>query len=333
MYEPGFLATRIQWLRFVLRRLDAGQLFVSLGLLPLENELASRAVAAFAWAAQRRHGPLRVDEIFDERVAARFPPGTISSDLWRSELFTAAQQVVKITTVREPYRREILDETRDLLESDLARMEAIVRRGGTFYLTPEGHYTVNGRMLPMRGVIERLAPLATIYLAGVSYDPFVSRRLPMLYRIVRFDGAGIEPMRKTLAAVRPVTASQLLGTWLHSQTDRFTLGQAVSAVETALAALPPSLFVDPELRRNAKTMIRRALPLMQRWNILQRDGEHYALAPERRHPQFPFVGDIIAYQASFLAETIENVAYAPAPQSANVRIGRGEIAATSDQRL
>ena len=39
MYEPGFFADRLPWLRFLLRRVNAGQLFMALGMLPLENEL------------------------------------------------------------------------------------------------------------------------------------------------------------------------------------------------------------------------------------------------------------------------------------------------------
>jgi len=54
-------------------------------------------------------------------------------------------------------------------------------------------------------------------------------------------------------------------------------------------------------------MVRSALPLMVGWNILQRDGNRYRLAAIRRHPQFPFVEDIIAYQARFLEETFANV--------------------------
>ncbi|MGA8385382.1 MAG: MFS transporter, partial [Candidatus Cybelea sp.] len=184
MYEPGFFADRLPWLRFALRGVNAGPLFMTLGLLPLENELGARALAAFAWAVHRRHGPLSIGEIFDDSVASRFPPETKSGDLWRSEFFDRARAVVKVSTVREPYRREILDETRDNLEKDLALLEDVVRRGGTFYLTPEGHYSYDGRLRPMRGAVHRLAPLATIYLVGVSYDPFVSRRLSMLYRVV-----------------------------------------------------------------------------------------------------------------------------------------------------
>ena len=315
MYEPGFLADRLPWLGFLLRRVNAGALFMSLGMLPLENELGSRALAAFAWAVQRRHGVLALTEIFEERIAKRFPSGTKSSDLWRPQFFAQARAVVKVSTVREPYRREILDETRADVDRDLARLENVVRRGGTFYLTPEGHYTYDGRMRPMRGAVERLGALATIYLYGVSYDPFVATRLSMLYRVVRLP-EGAEPwmtrMRKTLAAIRPVTTSQLLGTWLDAQSGSFALDEAASAVKMKMQALPAELFVDPELRRNPYAMVRAALPLMVKWQILERDGDRYRVATQRRHPQFPFVEDVLAYQARFLEETLENAAYASA---------------------
>lgn len=333
MYEPGFLATRIHWLRFLLRGINAGQLFVALGMLPLENELGARFISAFAWAVQRRHGAMLLSDIFEDRVAAKFPPETKSSDLWRRDLFPAAHEVVKLTAVREPYRREILEETRAYLDGDLARMENTLRRGATFYLTPEGHYTTDGRMLAMRGVIERLAPLATIYIAGVSYDPFAARRLSMLYRVVRFDGNDLETMRKTLAAIRPVTMSQLLGAWLQERSTPFTEQIALEAVTEKLAALPPSLFVDPELERSARRLVSAALPLMVAWKILLSEGDGYRLANVRRHPQFPFVNDIIAYQANFLAETVENAGYAPSPAAPRVRIRRGEIARTPDRPL
>ena len=265
MYEPGFFADRLPWLGFAMRRVNPGKLFMALGMLPLENELGARALAAFAYAVQQRHGPLLIGEIFDEDVASRFPPGTKSSDLWRREFFERARAVVKISTVREPYRREILDETRANVEKDLARMEDVTRRGGTFYLTPEGKYSIDGRIRTMKGVVERLAPLATIYLAGVSYDPFVSKRLSMLYRLVRLGDA---PMIPTLAAIRPVVTSQLLGAWLHERDGAFTEDEACRAVRKMLTLLPPQLFVDPELARDPNRLVRAALPLMVEWRIL-----------------------------------------------------------------
>jgi hypothetical protein len=90
----------------------------------------------------------------------------------------------------------------------------------------------------------------------------------------------------------------------------FTPDEAVRAVETALAELPTLIFIDPELQRNPGAMVRAALPLMVGWKILEREGERYRLSQQRRHPQFPFVEDIVAYQSRFLAETLENAGYA-----------------------
>jgi MFS family permease len=315
MYAPGFMATRLPWLRFVLRRINAGPLFIALGMLPIENELSSREIGPIAWAVERRHGPLLMSDLFDERIAALFPAGATTSDLWRRDCFAQSRTYVKVATLREPYRREILDETRANIEQDLGLMEDVVRRGGTFYLTPEGKYSIDGRIGSMRGAVERLAPLATIYLAGVSYDPFVSRRLSMLYRVVCFGplrADGMASLTRTLAAVRPVVTSQLLAAWLASHDVPFTADEACAAVAQALTTLPAALFVDPELRRDPGGMVRAALPLMAAWKILEREGGRYRVGSQRRHPQFPFVDDIVAFQANFLAETLANAEHAKA---------------------
>lgn len=308
MYEPGFLALRLPWMRAVLRRYNSAALFVSLGMLPLENQLASREISALAWSLQQIHGPLAISDIFDQRVAAQFPAGTQTSDLLRADLFDAARAVVKIGSLREPYRRESLEETRRLIESDLTRMEDVVRRGATFYLTPEGRYSTDGRIGSMRGAVDRLAPLATVYLAGVSYDPFVAERLSMLYRVVRLDDRAL--LTQTLAAIRPVVTSQLLGSWLDGRSGAFTSDEALAAVQERLHALPTELFVDPELQRDPRRLVRAALPLMLKWNILESSAGGYRLAALRRHPQFPMVADIVAYNARHLEETVANAAYA-----------------------
>lgn len=324
MFEPGFLATRLPFLRSVLRVYNAQALFGALGMLPLENELGSRPISALAWSLQRKHDPQQLDAIFDEATAAQFPPGTKTNDLLRSENFAKSHKVVKMSALREPYRREILDETRNFIEKDLGRMEDVMRRGGTFYMSPEGRYSTDGRMGPIKGVYDRLAPWAkTIYLVGVSYDPFVAKRFSMLYRVAILTDK--EQIKETLAAVRPVVASQLLGAWLNERSRSFTAEDACAAVDACLRALPPSLFVDPELRANPHRLVRAALPLMVEWGILlchpersESQGDErsrratitYSLADVRRHPQFPFVEDIVAYQARFLEETVENARYA-----------------------
>lgn len=311
MYEPGFLAVRLPWLSRVLRPFNFGPLFIVLGMLPLENQLASRELFSLAWSLQQRHGPLSLSDAFDERVAAAFPPGTKTSQLLEPQFFGEARRVVKITAVREPYRKEILDATRASIEADFARMEDVVKRGATFYLTPEGRYSLDGRIGPMRGAVDRLAPLATVYVVGVSYDPFVAARLSMLFRYARLrDRAALT---QTLAATRPVVTTQLLSAWLEHRSDAFTERDAVAGVAERLAALPPTLFVDPELRRDPGRLVRAALPPMAGWRILERVSGAYRLGTQRQHPQFPMVDDIVAYHARFLEETVANAAYAPPP--------------------
>jgi hypothetical protein len=299
----------LPWLSFALRPFNFGQLFRTLGMLPLENELSSREVSALAWSAQQRHGALPLSDIFDPVVAGLFPPGTKTSDLTRRDLLLPSRKIVKVATLHEPYRREVLDETRAFIESDLAAMEDIVRRGATFYLTPEGRYSTDGRIGPMRGAIDRLAPLAHMYIVGVSYDPFVSSRLSMLFRVARFDDRKLLP--KALAALRPVVASQLIAQSLREFAGTFTEEQLLASVRERLARLPSGLFVDPELRGNPDRLVRAALPLMVRWHILERDGSLYRVSDTRRHPQFPLVDDIVAFNARMLDETIENALWAP----------------------
>jgi hypothetical protein len=53
-----------------------------------------------------------------------------------------------------------------------------------------------------------------------------------------------------------------------------------------------------------------ALRYMTELGILVRAGDRYRLAATRRHPQFPLVDDIVAYQARFLEETLANAGYA-----------------------
>lgn len=304
MYEPGFLAIRLH--APFLRGYDASALFRAIGLLPIENELGSRTIGGLAWSAGRRHGCLALSEIFDERVAAEFAPETTTADLWSPQNFAKSQRYVRLTSLREPYRREELDATRSTLEEDIARMVGVVEAGGTFFITPEGHYTTTGALLPMHGLLDRLAPVSQIYLAGVSYDVFVGRRLSMLYHIVRLDDRAL--LRDTLAAIRPVTVSQLLASWLNGREGPIDDDAAIAAVERRLAELPRELFVDPELRRSPRAMARKALAGVRR------------LGGGKLHPQFPAVTDMIAYQATFLRETIAGLeALAASGASLDVR--------------
>jgi MFS family permease len=308
MYEPGFLAMRIPWLWRVFYSTNLGWLFEGLGLMPIENELQSRSIARWAWAVERNHGPLPLDEIFKAPVVEQhLLTGMTTRDLFRAENFKRSQKTyVRLSDLLPPYRKEAFDDMRAGVDRDLARIEEAMLRGATFYVTPEGDYPVDGAMLPFRGIWDRLAPHAqTVLLTAISYDPFVGRRLSQLYRIIPLRSK--DRVVAELKAARPVTTSALLAEWLNGRTARFTGAEAACAVERRLRTLPPGLFVDPELSANPRAAVQDALRNLRRYGIVAADDGAFVLADVRKHPHFPNTPDIIAFQARFFSETLQGL--------------------------
>jgi hypothetical protein len=302
MWEPGFFAQRIPWLRPIFRTTNLGWFFAALGLQPIENELHSRPFVSVAYTLTQLHGDLPAAQVFSERALARIPNVASVSDLLAPVSFDAARGVVSLSELNEPYRAELLTHTRTQLEADIANFEELVRRGGTVFLTPEGFYTTDGKMLRFRGILSRLAPMARIYAVGISYDPFVEGRFTLLYRVREAD-PGI-PLETSIKRTRPVTVSALLATFLRNCKTAFSEDEAIAAVRTHLEQLPEHLFVEPRLARDPARMTRSALAGMSKLRMLDRFGERYTLTDRRAHPQFPKTDDIVAYQANFHAETI-----------------------------
>jgi hypothetical protein len=304
MWEPGFFAERLPWLSLIFRAVNLGALFSVLGMQPIENELHSRPFVSIANALYPRHGDLAVQTVFSERAVERLPK-TLKTlgDLLGPHYFQAGRQFVSLTDLREAYRKEMLVLTREQLDADVAHFERLVREGATIYLAPEGFYSGDGKMQRLRGILSKLAPQARIWIAGISYDPFVGRRLSLLYRLE--PAAGGIPLESEIKRTRPVTTSALLGTWLHDRTEPFRESDAIAALHDAIATLPRELFVDPELRREPASMVRAALAGMQRLEMLAIENGRYRLTGKRAHPQFPRTADMIAYQFNFHQETLE----------------------------
>ncbi len=302
MWEPGFFAERIPWLRPLFRTANLGWFFAGLGLQPIENELHSRPFVSIAYTLTQLHGDLPAAQVFRERALARIPNVASVRDLLAPANFDAARSVVTLSEVNEPYRTELLAQTRAQLEADIANFEQIVRRGGTIFLTPEGFYTTDGKMQRFRGILSRLAPMAKIYAVGVSYDPFIEGRFTLLYRVREADPD--IPLETFIKRTRPVTVSALLAKYLHECKTAFSEDEAIAAVRMHLEQLPEHLFVEPDLARDPARMTRSALAGMTKLRILDRFANRYSLRDRRRHPQFPNTDDIVAYQSNFHAETV-----------------------------
>ncbi|HYW53849.1 MAG TPA: MFS transporter [Dongiaceae bacterium] len=305
MYEPGFFAWRMPWLAPLTRGIDASPLLIALGLLPLENELGSRTLRSLAHGIWRAHGDLALADAFAPPALAAAPRGALRlSDLFGAAHFAVAGTTnVKLAHVRQPYRGELLAATRAGIAQDVARIASVVRRGATFFVTPEGFYSTDGRMRPLKGIVTHLAPLARVWFAAIAFDPFRGRRLSLLYRIV--EPADPRDLQTSLAAARPVTTSALLAQWLLAVGLPFADDEARDGVVRLRDALPPGAFVDPELARDAARCVDEALARMTARELLLADGGRRRLGERRGDARFPGVADVVAYQAAFLNETVD----------------------------
>lgn len=303
MYEPGFFAMRMPWLAPLMRDVNAGPLFVTLGMLPLENELAARPLRSIAHALRGAHGDLPVELVFRVEALAALPPNARTlADLFAPAAFEAGQRYVRLSHLLEPYRREQITALRAGVDADIARIAGVVRRGATFFVTPEGFYSTDGKMRPLKGIVDHLVPLATVWFAAIAFDPFRGRRLSMLYRIVQ--PVNRDDLATSLAAARPVTTSALLAAWLLAVALPFDAREAIDGVVRARDALPSAAFVDPELRNDAERCVTDALVRLCARGTLTRTGTRYALGERRDDPRFPGVVDVVQYQATFHAETL-----------------------------
>lgn len=314
-FETGFIAARLPWTARFTRGVNLSGLWASFNILPIENHLSSRPLISVAEELRAAHGDLPLAAILPASVLATLGlDGRSLSDLWRLPDFMRAQAWVKVAQIEQPYRREELERLRATAERDIGTIVERVRAGATFYITPEGDFSRDGRLRPIRrGIVDALAPFATLWLCAVAYDPFRGRRLSMLYRIVPL-AAGAD-VGTSLAAARPVTTSALLGAFLFERTDRFAAQDAVRAVRAWLAVLPATVFVDPELRRAPDAAVFEALATLCKRGTLAAEGERYRLTDRRADARFPHVADMIAFQRNLFEETLASAESLAARQS------------------
>ena len=303
-FETGFIAARLPWSSRFTRGVNLSGLWSAFSILPIENHLFSRPLISLAEELRAAHGDLPLDAILPAETLAELDlEGRSLSELWDFAYFMRAQAWVKVAKLKQPYRREVLDNLRQTRERDIAAIVERVQAGSTFYVTPEGDFSREGRMHPMRGgIVEALAPIADLWLCAVAYDPFRGRRLSMLYRVLRYDGAA--DVGTSLAASRPITISALLAAFLLDSPQPFALADAMRAVRERIASLPDNVFVDPDVRRDPEAAVANALATLQKRGTLTRHGERYQLTGHRTDARFPHVADMVEFQRNMLDETL-----------------------------
>jgi hypothetical protein len=303
-FETGFIAAELPWTAWFTRRMNLSGLWGAYGIFPIENHLFSRPLISLAEELRAAHGDLPLEAILPpETLEPLGLEGRVLSDLWRAADFMRARAWVKVAKLKQPYRREVLEKLRVVTERDIAAIVERVRTGATFYITPEGDFSRDGRMHPMRGgIVEALAPFADLWLCAIAYDPFRGRRLSMLYRVLRYEGAA--DIGTALAGARPITTSALLAAFLLGAPKTFVAQDAVRAVRERLDSLPGNVFVDPELRRAPDAAVIDALANLRKRGTLASDDERYRLTPHRADARFPHVPDMIEFQRNMLDETL-----------------------------
>jgi hypothetical protein len=303
-FETGFFAARLPWTAPFMRHVNPSALWHAFGLLPIENHLHSRALISLAEETRSVHGDIALETILAADVVEKLGlHGCTLADLWKPVYFARAQATVKLANLNQPYRREALENFRATMTADIATVVERVRAGATFYVTPEGDFSHDGFLRPMRnGLTDAVLPVAEPWLCAIAYDPFRGRRLSMLYRIVR--PARPDDLGTSLAAARAVTTSALLATFLRGADTAFAAADARDNVRAQLAALPAGVFVDPELRRDADAAVSEALTVLVRLGMLGADGPRYRLTDVRTDARFPHVADMLTFQRNMLAETL-----------------------------
>lgn len=303
-FETGFFAARMPWTAPLTRTFNPAPLWRSLGLLPIENHLHSRPLRSLAEEIRARHGELPLATILPDDVLAKLDlAGRGVADLWTPEFFQRGQTWVKLGALKQPYRREALENFRATMTADVAEVVRNVQAGATFYVTPEGDMSLDGFMRPMRnGITDAVLPIADPWLCAIAYDPFRGSRLSMLYRLLR--PARHDDLGTSLAAARAVTTSALLATYLCSTEDAFAAEDAQRAVRAQLDALPPIVFADPELHSDPDATTSEALAGLIRMGFLRARGTLYELTAERADPRFPHVADMLTFQRNMIVETL-----------------------------
>jgi MFS family permease len=305
LFEPGFLASRSpRWLGRWLAPVNLGRVLHALGVRPIENTPLHRPLVSWAYAVYRRHGNLRLDQVFSPDARASLPAGARLRDLWRPGRFPQEGPWVGHTALREPYRSEIRDALREGIETELATLRAALGAGHTLYLTPEGRMSDSGRMGRLRVALDVLWPAASrVSLVATACDPWAHRRLSLYVRLV--PGRERATVRTDLLRERPVTLAHLLATVLM----RYPTGGSVADLRTFVTSLRAAVasegaWLTPEARQ-ADRHLARALRELRRRGILVLDGDTFRPGPTRHDPRFPHVPDVVAALAQQLAETRE----------------------------
>lgn len=322
LFEPGFFAVRLsRHFRSVLRRWNLGRLFTGVGVLPMENQPLSRPDASLAYEVMQEFGNARLEDVFTTEALSRYRlrPGARLRALWSRVNAPLSLTDGTLKNLKPAFRRFIRDRERFVIEQQANQLTSVLEKGETLFLLPEGRYSRDGRMAPLRASLEWLMPLAErVYLFAISYDVFRSHRPDFIGRVVAFDpraygnASSLRTLATALQAARPVTFSQLFAQFVSGLRATHGSGRDVSfsaselsaAVGRQMAELPSTVFIDPELHHDLTGVVQSALSNMRRRGWVRAERGRFRLTHVWKTADFPGVQDMVRYQSNMLQETV-----------------------------
>jgi MFS family permease len=305
LFEPGFLAGRgPRWLGRWFGGLNLSPILDALGVLPVENMPLSRPLMSWAYAIYRRHGDLPAAEVLSRRGLSLAGPSVHRlSDLWRRVGWPQEGPLCPITVLRDPYRTEVRTSLRRDIDGQMRRLARALDDGGTLYLTPEGQMTASGQIGRMRAALGALVPHArTVWLCAVSYDPWISRRLTMVARLVPPARNG--DLVGSLLAARPITLSQVVARALLDAPDGLSEAELRDRLEAARRLAPEGA----EWPADSARPLRATLARMRARGAAELCDGRWRAGPRRHDERFGHVPDLVAAQAAQFSETVRALA-------------------------
>ena len=201
--------------------------------MPVENMLFSRPFTSLAGEMLAVHGDLPVAEILQNKETLEqlgLKDATLGR-LWSAKFFPKASANVKFTQLREPYRREALEQARATAARDIAAIVECVRAGATFYVTPEGDYSRTGRMHRLGAASS--TPSFRSPRLGCARSRTIRSRPATLDAVPRRAPRRSGRSRTSLASARPVTTSAVLSAFLLETEGPFSRDRPYARCATA----------------------------------------------------------------------------------------------------
>jgi hypothetical protein len=286
IFEPGFMTERIpgRWARYT-ARWNVGGIVRLLGVRPIEDHPLSRPLASWAYLVFKHCGNVELTRVFDPvHLPPALPSAGRLSTAWHPRYVRAMRQEATISALTPDVRQWVRSHLRRQIEDDLAVFLDLLDKGYAVYTTPEGRFTVDGRLNRFRASLASMREKAgRVVVAGVSYDVLCPGKLAMW---VEFEQPRWpDRLDWSVVVARPLTAAHLVIQARLAQ-PHIPSEDVIRGAKALLDDVEGKAVIVEEVLKNPDRTLHTALA-----ELARRSGLGDQLTDER----FPFVEDFVSY--------------------------------------